>query len=48
VADGDPDAGQHLAELFGLGLDRLDAVVDEEDLTATVELSKDGVSDQAG
>ena len=48
VADDDPGIGQELAELLGLGLDRLDPVVDEEDLAAPVELAQDGVADEAG
>ena len=48
VADRDADPRQELAELLGLGLDRLDAVVDEEDLAAAVELAQDRVADQPG
>ena len=40
--------GQELAQLLGLGLDRLDAVVDEEDLAAAVELAQDRVADEPG
>ena len=48
VADDDPRAGQHPPELLGLGLDRLDPVVDEEDLAAAVELAQDRVADEPG
>ena len=40
--------GQHRPELLGLGLDRLDPVVDVEDLAAAVELAQDRVADEAG
>ena len=48
VADDEPRVGQHPAELLGLRLDRLDAVVDVEDLAAAVELAQDRVADEAG
>jgi hypothetical protein len=48
VADGDADAREQLAELLSLSLYRLDAVVDEEDLPAAVELTQDRVSDETG
>ena len=48
VADDEPGAGQHPAELLGLGLDRLDPVVDVEDLAAPVELAQDRVADEPG
>ena len=48
VPDDDPGARQHLAELLGLGLDRLDPVVDEEHLPAAVELAQDRVADEPG
>ena len=47
VADDDPRGGQEAAQLVGLGLDRLDPVVDEEDLPATVQLAQDRVLDEA-
>ena len=46
--DDDPRAGQQPPQLVGLGLDRLDPVVDEEDLAAAVELAQDRVADEAG
>ena len=46
--DDDPGAGQQPAQLLGLGLDRLDPVVDVEDLAAAVELAQDRVLDEAG
>ena len=48
VADHEPDAGQHPAQLLGLGLDGLDPVVDVEDLPAAVELAQDRVADEPG
>ena len=48
VGDGDAGAGQQPAQLLGLGLDRLDAVVHEEDLAAAVQLAQDGVAHEAG
>ena len=48
VADDEARAGQHLAQLVGLRLDRLDAVVDVEHLPAAVQLAQDRVADQAG
>ena len=48
VADDDPGARQHPPELLGLGLDRLDPVVDEEHLPAAVELAQDRVADEPG
>ncbi len=48
VADDEPRAGQHPPQLFGLGLDRLDPVVDEEHLPAAVELAQDRVADEPG
>ena len=48
VADDEPGARQHPPELLGLGLDRLDPVVDEEDLAAAVELAQDRVADEPG
>jgi hypothetical protein len=48
VTHHEPDARQHLAELLGLGLDRLDPVVDIEDLSATIELAQDRVADEPG
>ena len=48
VADDEPDARQHPAQLLGLGLDRLDPVVDVEDLPAAVELAQDRVADEPG
>jgi len=47
VADDEADARQQATELFGLRLDRLDPVVDVEDLSASIELAQDGVADQA-
>ena len=46
VADDEADAGQHRAELLGLRLDRLDPVVDVEDLAAPIELAEDRVADE--
>ena len=40
--------GSIRAELLGLGLDRLDPVVDVEDLAAAVELAQDRVADEPG
>ena len=48
VADDEPGARQHPPELLGLGLDRLDPVVDEEHLAAAVELAQDRVADEPG
>jgi hypothetical protein len=48
VADCEPGAGEHLAQLLGLRLDRLDPVVDIEHLPAAIELAQDRVSDQPG
>ena len=48
VADDDPDVGQEPSELLGLGLDRLDPVVDVEDLPAAVELAQDRVANEPG
>ena len=48
VADHEPDVGQHPAQLLGLRLDRLDPVVDVEDLAAAIELADDRVADQPG
>ena len=48
VTDDDPHARQQLPKLLGLGLDRLDPVVDVEDLPAPVELSQDRVPHEAG
>ena len=48
VADDEADARQHPAQLVGLGLDRLDPVVDVEDLPAAVELAQDRVADEPG
>jgi hypothetical protein len=48
VADDEPGIGQQPAELLGLRLDRLDAVVDVEDLPAAVELAQDRVADEPG
>ena len=48
VADHEADARQHPAQLLGLGLDRLDPVVDVEDLPAAVELAQDRVADEPG
>ena len=39
---------QQLAQLVGLGLDRLDAVVDEERLPSPIELAQDRVAHQPG
>ena len=47
VADDEPRAGQHLAQLVGLRLDRLDAVVDEEHLSAAIQLAQDRVAHEA-
>ena len=47
VGDDDARLGQQLAQLLGLRLDRLDAVVDEEDLPAAVELAQDRVAHEA-
>ena len=47
-ADDDARLGQQLAQLLGLRLDRLDPVVDEEDLAAAVELAQDRVAHEAG
>ena len=48
VPDDEPRARQHPAELLGLRLDRLDAVVDVEDLAAAIELAQDRVADEPG
>ena len=48
VADDEPDAGQHPAELLGLRLDGLDPVVDVEDLAAPIELAQDRVANETG
>ena len=48
VTDHEARVGQHLAELLGLRLDRLDAVVDVEHLAAAIELAQDRVADQPG
>ena len=48
MADDEAGAGQHPPKLLRLGLDRLDPVVDEEDLAAPVELAQDRVADEAG
>ncbi len=48
VAHRDSNARQQRPKLLGLRLDRLDAVVDEEDLTAAVQLAQDGVADEPG
>ncbi len=48
VADDEPRAGQQPPQLLGLGLDRLDPVVDEEHLAAAVELAQDRVADEPG
>ena len=48
VADDEPRARQHPAQLLGLGLDRLDPVVDVEDLPATIELAQDRVAHEPG
>ena len=48
VGDDDARLGQQLAQLLGLRLDRLDAVVDEEHLAAAVELAQDRVAHQPG
>ncbi len=44
----EPGARQHPPELLRLGLDRLDPVVDVEDLAAAVELAQDRVADEPG
>ena len=46
VADGDPRAGHQAPHALGGRLDRLDAVVDVEDLPAAVELAADRVAHQ--
>jgi hypothetical protein len=46
MPDHDPDIGQHRAQLLRLGLDRLDPVVDVEDLPAAIELAQDRVPDE--
>ena len=48
VPDDEPGVGQQPAELLGLRLDRLDPVVDVEDLAAAVELAQDRVADEPG
>ena len=48
VADDDPGLGQQRAQLVRLRLDRLDPVVDEEDLAAAVQLAQDRLPDEAG
>ena len=48
VPDDEPDARQHPPELLGLRLDRLDPVVDVEDLAAAIELAQDRVADEPG
>ena len=48
MTDRDPYARQQVAELLGLGLDRLDTVVDEEYLAAAVKLAQDGVAYETG
>ena len=48
VADDEPGARQQPAQLLGLRLDRLDPVVDVEDLAAAVELAQDRVADEPG
>ena len=48
VADDEPRVRQQPPELLGLGLDRLDPVVDVEDLAAAVELAQDRVADEPG
>ena len=40
-------SGQQLAQLLGLGLDRLDPVVDVEHLPAAIELAQDRVAHEA-
>ena len=45
VPDDEPGVRQQPPELLGLRLDGLDAVVDEEDLAAAVELAQDRVAD---
>ena len=47
MTDDDPCARQQPAQLLGLRLDRLDPVVDVEDLAAPVELAGDRVLHQA-
>ena len=46
--DDDPRPGQQPPQLLGLGLDRLDPVVDVEHLAAAVELAQDRVAHEAG
>ena len=48
MAYGDPNARQQRPKLIGLRLNRLDSIVDEEDLSAAVELAQDRVTDEAG
>ena len=48
MAHDEPDARQHPPQLLGLGLDRLDAIVDEEHLAAPIELAQDRVADEPG
>ena len=47
VGDGEPDAGQQALDPLGDREDRLDLVVDEEDLAAAADLAVDVVVDQA-
>ena len=48
MADHEPRVRQHPAQLLGLRLDRLDPVVDVEDLAAAIELAQDRVADEPG
>jgi hypothetical protein len=47
VPDDDPGVRQQSPQLLGLGLDRLDPVVDVEGLAAPVELPQDRVANEA-
>ncbi len=47
VADGNPCGGDETPHALGGGLDRLDPVVDVEDLAATVDLAADRIADEA-
>ena len=46
MRDFDPGLGDQIAQFAGLGDDRVDAVVHEEDLAAAFHFAQDGLADQ--